>query len=98
VAPVVITHAATPERTVHRTAPLRHHSSAPARKPRPADRPTLPARLLRPPAEWIVTAGVPLVTAASDAERVPRSAALALAAVVLLSATLVVHVARKTAR
>jgi hypothetical protein len=98
--PAVVTpHVVTPAPTVQRPAPPRHRRhTAPARKPHRAARPALPARLLRPPAEWIATAGVPLATVASAAERVPRSAALALAAVVLLSATLVLHVARKTAR
>jgi hypothetical protein len=98
VVPVTTTHAVAPERTVQRRSPLRHHARSAARKPRRVSHATLPARLLRPPAEWIETAGVPLVTVASAAERVPRSAALALAAVVLLSATLVLHAARKTAR
>ena len=99
VPPVVTTHALpAPARTAPRATRQRHHATTVARKHRPAARPTLPARLLRPPAQWLATAGVPLVTAASAAERVPRSAALALAAVVLLSATLVLHVARKTAR
>jgi hypothetical protein len=96
---VVTTHVvAAPARAATRTTRPRHHAVAPAQKPRRAVHAALPARLLRPPAEWIETAGVPLVTVAAAAGRVPRAAALALAAVVLLSATLVLHAARKTAR
>jgi hypothetical protein len=58
----------------------------------------LPAQVFRPPAEWLVTAGGPRGTTASDSERVPRSAALALAAAVLLSTTFVLHAARKSTR